>query len=69
MHKIGSQMKRIAPLTVFFAAFLDFVIECARFDLWIMAIVVVILMGSAKGTLASRLASQKRDRCASISRR
>lgn len=52
MRKIGSRMERIAAVTVFFAAVLDFAIECARVDLWIMAIVVVILMGSAKGTLA-----------------
>ncbi len=68
MRRIGSQMKRMAPLTVFFAAFLDFVIECARFDLWIMAIVVVILMGSAKGTLASGVESQKHNDRGSISR-
>ena len=69
MRNIGSQMRRIVPLTFFFAALFDFVVECARFDLWIMAIVLVVLLGSVKGTLASGVDSQKDDRRATIPRR
>jgi apolipoprotein N-acyltransferase len=34
-------MKRIASLSIFFAALIEFAIERARFDLWIVAVVAI----------------------------
>jgi len=36
-------MKRIASLSILFAALIEFAIERARFDLWIMAVAMVAL--------------------------
>lgn len=70
MLKIGSPLKRIAPLTVFFAALIEFAIERARFDLWVMTIVLMIPLAGAVGrTLVSRVDSQKHDHNVSASRR
>jgi hypothetical protein len=38
-------MKRIASLSIFLAALIEFAIERARFDLWIATVAVVTLCG------------------------
>jgi hypothetical protein len=57
-------MKRIASLSILFAALIEFVIERARFDLWIMAVVAIatLLWNLAGRALRSRVDSQKHDR-------
>jgi len=42
-------MKRIASLSIFFAALIEFAIERARFDLWIMMVAMVALLWSLVG--------------------
>ena len=37
-------MKRIASLTLLFAALIEFAIEGARFDLWIVIVAMVLLL-------------------------
>ena len=37
-------MKRIASLSILFVALIDFAIERARFDLWIMTAAIAILL-------------------------
>jgi hypothetical protein len=37
-------MKRIASLSIFFAALIEFAIERARFDLWIVAGVAIMTL-------------------------
>jgi hypothetical protein len=37
-------MKRIAPLSILFAALIEFAIERARFDLWIVAVVAIVTL-------------------------
>jgi hypothetical protein len=37
-------MKRIASLSIFFAALIEFAIERARFDLWIVAAVAIVTL-------------------------
>ena len=63
-------MKRIAPLSILFAALIEFVIERARFDLWIMAgVAIVTLLSNVVGrALRSHMDSQKHDNNESISR-
>ena len=61
-------MKRIAPLTILFAALIEFAIERARFDLWIVTLAVVILLATAAGeALASRAHLRRRDHDVSVS--
>jgi hypothetical protein len=63
-------MKRIAFLSIVFAALIEFAIERVRFDLWIMVVAIVpILWNIAGRTLRSRVDSQKHDRNASPSSR
>lgn len=63
-------MKRIAFLSILFAALIEFAIERARFDLWIMTVAIVTLLWSLVGrALRSRVDSQKHDHNASASRR
>jgi cytochrome c-type biogenesis protein CcmH/NrfF len=67
-------MKRIAFLSILFAALIEFAIERARFDLWIAAVVAVVaivtlLWNVAARALRSHVDSQKNDRNASASRR
>ena len=63
-------MKRIASLSILFAAFIEFAIERARFDLWIMTVAIVTLLWSFVGrALRSHVDSQKHDHNASVSRR
>ena len=63
-------MKRIASLSIFFAALIEFAIERARFDLWIVAVVAIVtLLWNVVGrALHSHMESQKRDNTESISR-
>jgi hypothetical protein len=63
-------MKRIATLSILFAALIEFVIERARFDLWIVAIVAIVtLLSNVVGrALRSHMDSQKHDNNESVSR-
>ena len=63
-------MKRIAFLSIFFAALIEFAIERARFDLWIVAVVAIVtLLWNVVGrALRSPIDSQKYDHNASTSR-
>ena len=63
-------MKRIASLSILFAALIEFAIKRARFDLWIMTVAIVTLLWNVAGrALRSHVDSQKRDRNACASRR
>ena len=63
-------MKRIASLSIFFAALLEFAIERARFDLWIVAVVAIVtLLWNVVGrALRSHMDSKKHDNNKSVSR-
>jgi hypothetical protein len=63
-------MKRIAPLSICFAALIEFAIERARFDFWIvMLVAMVTLLWNVVGrALRSHMDSQKHDNNESISR-
>ena len=63
-------MKRIASLSIFFAALIEFAIERARFDLWIVAVVAIgILLWNVVGrTLRPDVDSNNHDHNASASR-
>jgi hypothetical protein len=63
-------MKRIASLSIFFAALIEFAIERARFDLWIVAVVAIVtLLWTVVGrALRSHLDSQKHGNNESVSR-
>ena len=63
-------MKRIASLSIFFAALIEYAIERARFDLWIVAVVAIVtLLWNVVGrALRSHPDSQKHDNSASVSR-
>ena len=63
-------MKRIAFLSIFFAALIEFAIERARFDLWIVAVVAIVtLLWNVVGrAIRSHLDSQKHENSASVSR-
>jgi hypothetical protein len=63
-------MKRIASLSIFFAALIEFAIERTRFDLWIVAVVAVMtLLWNVVGrTLHPDVNSKKHDRNVSTSR-
>ena len=62
-------MKRIAPLSILFAALIEFAIERARFDLWIVAAVAILtLLWNVVGrTLRPDVKSKKHDHNASTS--
>ena len=63
-------MKRIATLSIFFAALIEFTIERARFDLWIMAVVaiVTVLWNVVGRELHPHLDPQKHNNIESVSR-
>ena len=63
-------MKRIASLSIFFAALIEFAIERARFDLWIVAVVAIVtlLWNVAGRTLRPDVNSKKHDHNTSASR-
>jgi hypothetical protein len=55
-------MKRIASLSIFFAALIEFAIERARFDLWIVAVVAVVtLVWNVVGQMLPRAAKKLSD--------
>ena len=62
-------MKRIASLSIFFVALIEFAIERTRFDLWIVAVVAVMtLLWNVVGrTLRPDVNSKKHDHNASTS--
>jgi len=63
-------MKRIAFLSILFAALIEFAIERARFDLWIVAVVAIVtLLWNVTGrALHFHMDSQKHDKSESVSR-
>jgi len=63
-------MKRIASLSILFAALIEFAIERARFDLWIVAVVAIVsvLWNVVERALRFHTDSQKHDNHASASR-
>jgi hypothetical protein len=63
-------MKRIASLSIFFAALIEFAIERARFDLWIVAAVAIVtLLWNVVGrALRPHMDSQKHDNNESVPR-
>jgi apolipoprotein N-acyltransferase len=63
-------MKRVVSLSIFFAALIEFAIERAKFDLWIVAVVAIVtLLWNVVGrALRSHLDSQKSDNSESVSR-
>jgi hypothetical protein len=63
-------MKRIASLSISFAALIEFAIEPTRFHLWIVAVVaiVTVLWNVVGRALRSHMDSQKHDNSESVSR-
>jgi hypothetical protein len=53
-------MKRIASLTLLFAALIEFAIEGARFDLWIVIVAMVLVESRDTSTLLSYELAQAR---------
>jgi hypothetical protein len=63
-------MKRIALLSILFAALIEFAIERARFDLWIVSVAMLALLWNVAGRARrSGADSQKHDQNASASTR
>ena len=63
-------MKRIALLSILLAALIEFAIERARFDLWIVTVAMVALLWNVAGrALRSGVDSQKHDQNVSASTR
>jgi apolipoprotein N-acyltransferase len=56
-------MRRITSLSILFAALIEFAIERARFDLWIVAVVAIValLWNVAGRTLHPDVSSKKHD--------
>ena len=63
-------MKRIASLSILFAALIEFAIERTRFDLWIVSVVgiVTLLWNIAGRTLRRDVNGKKHDHNACASR-
>ena len=63
-------MKRIAFLSILFAALIEFAIERARFDLWIVAVVAIVtLLWNVVGrAFHFHMDSQKHEESGSVSR-
>ena len=63
-------MERIAFLSILFAALIEFAIERARFDLWIVAVVAIVtLLWNVVGrALHFHMDSQKHEESGSVSR-
>ena len=62
-------MKRIASLSIFFAALIEFAIERTRFDLWIVAVVgIMTLLWNIAARTLLRVNRKKHDHSASASR-
>jgi hypothetical protein len=63
-------MTRIASLSILFAALIEFAIERAGFDLWIVIVAIVPLLWSLGGrALRPRVDSRKHDHNVSVSMR
>jgi hypothetical protein len=64
-------MTRIASLSILFAALIEFAIERARFDLWIVTgvAIVTLLWNLVRRALRPRVDLQRHDPNASASRR
>ena len=62
-------MKRIASLSIFFAALIEFAIERASFDLWIVAVVAIatLLWNVVERRLRADVNLKKHDHNASRS--
>jgi hypothetical protein len=55
-------VKRIASLAILFVAVIEFVIERAQFDVWIMtAAVLILLWDVVRPTRRSEMTSRKHD--------
>ena len=62
-------MKRIVTLSILLAALIEFAIEGAWFDLWIMTVALVTLLWNVMGrALRSRVDSQKHANNESVAR-
>lgn len=63
IHEFGIRMKRIASLSIFFAALIEFAIERATFDLWIVTAVAIValLWNVVKRALRFHMDSQRHD--------
>ena len=63
-------MKRIASLSIFLAALIEFAIERARFDLWIVAVVAIVtlLWNVVARAIRSHMDSPKHDNSEAVSR-
>lgn len=63
-------MKRIASLSIFFAALIEYAIDRARFDLWIVTAAMIGLLWNVAGrALFSRIDTKKSDRNVATSAR
>jgi hypothetical protein len=63
-------VKRIMSLAILFAALIEYAIERARFDLWIVTIAMVTLLWNLVGrALRSRGESQRQDHTVSTSQK
>jgi hypothetical protein len=62
-------MRRITSLSILFAALIEFAIERARFDLWIVAVVAIVTLvwNVAGRTLRPDVNSKKHDHNTSTS--
>jgi hypothetical protein len=69
IDEFGIPMKRIASLSILFAALIEFAIERARFDLWIVAVVAIVTLpwNVVGRALRSHMGSQKNDNYESVS--
>ena len=64
------QMRRLTSVAMLFAALIEFAIERARFDLWIVTVVAIVtLLWSGVGrALRTHMDSQKHDNNESVPR-
>ena len=44
IDEFGIRMKQIASLSICFAALIEFAIERARFDLWIVTVIAIVTL-------------------------
>jgi len=59
IDEFGIPMKRIASLSILFAALIEFAIERARFDLWIAAAAIVTLSWNLVGRALRALCTRR----------
>ena len=65
----GLPVKRIVSLAILFAALIEFAIERARFDLWIVTIAMVTLVWNRVGRALRSRADSKHDHDVPTTRR